>query len=159
MNEGVPSRHPLGQHMGPLEMPEGGLEVVSPQRLVGPFYFLFVRFVHVGAPGLRERDLRSLRCTVGGRGGQRQQHALNRRNRSGKGPNARSNGGCRRPAQRARSGSPARGDGVTARSIGETAPARAPTVRLIGLSVRRCTAESAAIEDTPSSMQPEGTPP
>jgi hypothetical protein len=64
MNEGVPARHPLGQYMGSLEMPEGGLEVVSPQRLVGPFHFLsvlFMRFVHVGAPGLRKRDLRSLR--------------------------------------------------------------------------------------------------
>jgi len=56
------------------------------------------------------------------------------------------------PAQRARSGSPARGDGATTRSISKTAPARVPTIRLKGLSVRYCTAESAAIEDTPSSM-------
>ena len=61
MNEGVPSRHPLGQHMGPLEMPEGSLEVASLQCLVGPFHFLLVRFIHVGAPGLRERDMCSLR--------------------------------------------------------------------------------------------------
>jgi hypothetical protein len=46
----------------------------------------------------------------------------------------------------------ARADGATTRSIGETAPARVPTVRLMELSVRRCTAESAAIEDIPSSM-------
>jgi hypothetical protein len=51
------------------------------------------------------------------------------------------------------------GDDVTTRSIGETVAARVPTVRLMGLSVRRCSAESAAIEDIPSSMQPEGTPP
>jgi hypothetical protein len=61
MNEGVPARHPLGQHMRPLQMPEGSLEVFSLQRLVCACHFLFVRFVHVGAPGLRERDLRSLR--------------------------------------------------------------------------------------------------
>jgi hypothetical protein len=57
------------------------------------------------------------------------------------------------------SGNRALGDGVTIRSIGETAPARAPTVRLMALSVRGGSAESAAIEDIPSSMQPEGTPP
>jgi hypothetical protein len=60
VDEGVPARHALGQHMGPLEMPEGGLEVILPQRLVGPLHFLFVGLVHVGAPGWRERDLRSL---------------------------------------------------------------------------------------------------
>jgi hypothetical protein len=91
-------------------------------------------------------------CNVGAAGGQRQQHAPNRRNQSGKGSNTRSNGRWRRPAQRARSASPARRDGVTTRSIGETAPARVPTVRLMGLSVRCCGAESAAIEDLPSSM-------
>ncbi|MDP3616116.1 MAG: Arm DNA-binding domain-containing protein, partial [Rubrivivax sp.] len=60
-------------------------------------------------------------------------------------------------AQRARSDGPARGEGVTARSIGATVPARAPTARLMALSVRRCSAESAAIEDIPSSMRPKGT--
>jgi hypothetical protein len=58
-----------------------------------------------------------------------------------------------------RIGSPARRGGATTRSIGETAPARVPTVRLMGLSVCNCTAESAAIEDISSSMQPEGTSP
>jgi hypothetical protein len=42
-------------------MPEGSLEVISLQRLVGACHFPFVRFVHVGAPGLRERDMCSLR--------------------------------------------------------------------------------------------------
>jgi hypothetical protein len=60
VNERVPTRHPLGQHMGPLQMPEGDREVISPQRLVGACHFLFVRIVHVVAPGLRERDLCSL---------------------------------------------------------------------------------------------------
>ncbi len=143
--------------MGSLEMPEGGLEVVSLQRLVGPFHFLFVRFIHVGAHGLREREMCSLRCTVGGAGGQRQRRAPNGRNRTGKGPNPRSNVGAGARRSRARSGGPARGDGMTTRSIGETATARVPTVRLKGLSVRPCTAESAAIEDIPSSMQTEGT--
>ena len=50
--------------MRTLEMPEGGLEVVLPQRLVGPFHFLFVRFIHVGAPSLRERDMRSLHALL-----------------------------------------------------------------------------------------------
>jgi hypothetical protein len=49
--------------------------------------------------------------------------------------------------------------GATTRSIGETAAARVPTVRLMGLSSRRCTVESATIEDIPSSMQPERFPP
>jgi len=65
--------------------------------------------------------------------------------------NAGARRGVRAPAARRY------GDGATTRSIGETAPARVPTVRLMGLSVRRCTAESAAIEDIPSTMQPEGT--
>jgi len=33
---------------------------------------MFKRFVHVDAPGLRERDMCSLRCTVDGSSGQRQ---------------------------------------------------------------------------------------
>jgi len=119
VDDGVPARHPLGQHMRPLQMPEGGLDVISPQRLVGPFHFLFVRFVHVGAPGLRERDMCSLRRTVGGAGGRRQRHAPNRRNRPCKGPGSCSNGERRRPAQRARF------DGR-----------RAPTVRPLGRSAR-----------------------
>jgi hypothetical protein len=49
--------------------------------------------------------------------------------------------------------------GATTRSIGETAAACVPTVRLMELSVRCRSAESAAIEDIPSSMQPRGTPP
>jgi hypothetical protein len=40
----------------------------------------------------------------------------------------------------------------------EATPAQVQTVRLIGLSMRRRSADSAAIEDIPSSMQPEGTP-
>jgi hypothetical protein len=43
--------------------------------------------------------------------------------------------------------------------MGETAAARAPTFRLMALSARSASAESAAIEDIPSSMQPKGTPP
>jgi len=43
---------------------------------------------------------------------------------------------------------------VTIRSIGKTAPARVPTVRLMGLSMRGATAESPAIDDIPSPMQP-----
>jgi len=128
-------------------------------RLFGALRFLFVRVIHVDAPGLHERNLRSLRCTVGGAKGRRQRAAPNRRNRSGKGPDARSNGGCRQPAQPAQCGNTAGGDGVTARSIGETAPARARTVHLMGLSTRRSTAESAAIEDIPSSMQTKETTP
>jgi len=31
--------------MGPLQMPEGGLEIASLQCLLGLFHFLFVRFV------------------------------------------------------------------------------------------------------------------
>lgn len=49
-------------------------------------------------------------------------------------------------------------DVVTTRLIGETAPARAPTVRLMMLSLCSCSAESAVTEDIPSSMPPEGTP-
>jgi hypothetical protein len=42
---------------------------------------------------------------------------------------------------------------MTTRSIGATVPACLPTVRLIGLSARLSSAESAAIEDIPSSIQ------
>jgi hypothetical protein len=43
--------------------------------------------------------------------------------------------------------------------MAKTTAARAPTVRLMELSVRGCADDSAAIEDIRSSMQPEGTPP
>jgi hypothetical protein len=46
--------------MGSFQMPEGDLEVIAPQRFVGAGHLLFVRIVHVVAPGLRERDLCSL---------------------------------------------------------------------------------------------------
>jgi hypothetical protein len=62
MDEGVPARHSLGQHMGPFEMSEGSLEVSSPQRLLDPFHFLFVRFVHVGAPG--SANATRVRCSA-----------------------------------------------------------------------------------------------
>ena len=115
------------------------LEVASRSASSCPCHFLFVRFVHVGAPGLRERDMRSLPVHCRRRRRAATAVAPNRRNRSGKGPQPRSNGGLRRrPADSVRgsTGQTARGDGPTTRSIGETAPARVPTVRRMALSAR-----------------------
>ncbi|MEO8280304.1 MAG: hypothetical protein ABI564_11485 [Ideonella sp.] len=137
--------------MRPLEMPEGGLEVRLPQRLIGPFDFLFVRFVHVGAPV--SANATCVRCgelsvaLAGGDSGMRSSVEIDPAtdrtrartvNVDGKGS--------------ARVGSPARSDGATNQSIRETAPARVPTVCLMGLSVRFGNTESAAIEDIRSSM-------
>jgi hypothetical protein len=47
--------------------------------------------------------------------------------------------------------------GATTRSTGATVPALAHTTCLIGLFARRTSADSAAIEDIPSSMQPKET--
>jgi len=69
----------------------------------------------------------------------------------------RSNGRSLRAVATARGAGSGRADSVTARSNGRTVAARAQTACLIGLSARRTSADSAVIEDIPSSIPPKET--
>ena len=93
-----------------------------------------------------------------------QRHAPKGRFRSGKGQSMRSNGWRRRGAARVETAAWAeavaeRGPRgcLTARSTRATIPARVQTAGLKRLRRRRGSADSAGIEDIPSSMQPKET--